>query len=246
MTRMADRNIRRQGMGVPRVLRRFEIYTMARRVPPGQECSQLEEAFRRCGDFIPEMTHSVVGKNLPTSTSTWCGSTAMSHRRRTSATWSIPFHANILDRYLLNDCPERIVGNSPLGDGTLVGYSCDGPVYLMHDGMRKVVLFGLEGPTTEQEAFIESLRGLAGSEDGVVLSVVEPNTFGVAWFDGVTPMLPPSQWTHVWELGFVSAEAYDEYQRAPSPLARAEAAGWKGEGSEVVRQAVEMHYAVKL
>ena len=86
--------------------------------------------------------------------------------------------------------------------------------------MRKVVLFGLEGPEDQQKSFIEDLRRWPASEDGVVLSVVEPNTFGVAWFDGVTPMLPPSQWTHVWELGFESGEAYDAYQEGASSLAR--------------------------
>jgi hypothetical protein len=207
---------------------------------------QLEEAFRRCGDFIPEMTHSVVGKNLSDVDVDMVWEHGYASPEAYQRYMVHPFHANILDRYLLNDCPERIVGNSPLGDGTLVGYACDGPVYLMHDGTRKVVLFGLEGPDEEQTSFIESLRSLAGSEDGVVLSVVEPNTFGVAWFDGVTPMLPPSQWTHVWELGFESAEAYDAYQKGESALARAEAAGWTGDASGVVRQAVELHYSVKL
>jgi hypothetical protein len=207
---------------------------------------QLEEAFRRCGDFIPEMTHSVVGKNLSDVDVDMVWEHGYASPEAYQRYMVHPFHANILDRYLLNDCPERIVGNSPLGDGTLVGYACDGPVYLMRDGMRKVVLFGLEGPDEEQTSFIESLRSLAGSEDGVVLSVVEPNTFGVAWFDGVTPMLPPSQWTHVWELGFESAEAYDAYQKGKSAPARAEAAGWTGDGFGVVRQAVELHYSVKL
>jgi hypothetical protein len=207
---------------------------------------QLGEAFARCGDFIPEMTHSVVGKNLSDVDVDMVWEHGYASPEAYQRYMVHPFHANILDRYLLNDCPERIVGNSPLGDGTLVGYACDGPVYLMHDGMRKVVLFGLEGPDEEQQSFIESLRSLAGSEDGVVLSVVEPNTFGVAWFDGVTPMLPPSQWTHVWELGFESAEAYDAYQEGESALARAEAAGWKGDGTGAVRQAVELHYTVKL
>jgi hypothetical protein len=89
---------------------------------------------------------------------------------------------------------------------------------------------------------MSELRHLAETVEGVVLSVVEPNTMGTAWFDGVTPILPPSQWTHVWELGFESMEAYEAYQRSDSPLARAERDGWTGEG--VVKRAVEMHYVV--
>jgi hypothetical protein len=232
-------------MGVWLVLRRFEIYTMAEDAPP-DKVLELEEAFRRCGEYIPEMTHSVVGKNLSSLDVQMVWEHGYESPEAYQRYMIHPFHANILDRYLLNDCPERIVGNSPLGDGTLVGYSCDGPVYLMHDGMRKVVLFGLEGSDAQVETFLGALRGVADAQEGVTLSVVEPNTFGVAWFDGVTPMLPPSQWTHVWELGFVSPEAYDAYQKGPSPLAQAEAAGWVGEGSDVVRQATEMHYSVKL
>jgi hypothetical protein len=225
------------------VLRRFEIYTMRDGVPPEHERA-LETAFRRCGDFIPEMLHSVVGKNLSEVPVHMVWEHAYESPAAYQRYMVHPFHANILDRYLLNDCPERIVADSPLGDGTLVGYSCDGPVYFMDHGVRKVVLFGLEGTPEQQGSFLSSLRALAPGQEGVLLSVVEPNTFGVAWFDGVTPILPPSQWTHVWELGFSSAPAYDAYQQGASPLARAEAGGWKDDGFEVVRQAVELHYTV--
>jgi hypothetical protein len=161
-----------------------------------------------------------------------------------------PYHANILDRYLLNDSPERLVTTSPLGDGVLVGYACETPIYYMKDGVRKVVLFGLDGPSSSsgsQAGFIDALRKLADSQPGVVLSVVEPNTMGVAWFDGVTPILPPSQWTHIWELGFVSLDAYHAYQAGDSPMARAERDGWTGPGiSGVVSRAAELHYVVNL
>ena len=39
-----------------------------------------------------------------------------------------PFHAAVLDRYLLPDSPERVVTDNDLGAG-LVGYQCDGPVF---------------------------------------------------------------------------------------------------------------------
>ncbi len=216
---------------------------MADGAPP-EKVHELEEAFRRCGEFIPEMTHSVVGKNLSAVDVDMVWEHGYESPEAYQRYMVHPFHANILDRYLLSDCPERIVGSSPLGDGGLVGYACDGPIYLLHSGMRKVVLFGLEGPEDQLGSFMEDLRSLAETEAGVVLSVIEPNTFGVAWFDGVTPMLPPSRWTHVWELGFESGEAYDAFQKGESSPARAERAGWSGTG--VVRQAVEMHYDVHL
>jgi hypothetical protein len=153
-----------------------------------------------------------------------------------------PYHANMLDRYLLNDSPERIVTDGVLGDGALVGYQCDTAIYYMDGGIRKVVLVGLQGPEAEQAAFIDALRGLPLKDDSVRLSLVEPNTMGVAWFDGVTPILPPSPWTHIWEAGFESLEAYRSYQDGDSPLARAERDGWRGESA--VRQAVELHYEI--
>jgi hypothetical protein len=170
----------------------------------------------------------------------------------------------MLDRYLLNDSPERIVTDGILGDGALVGYRCDTPIYYMDRGVRKVVLLGLGGPQTEVDAFIDDLRALPLKDGNVTLSVVEPNTMGVAWFDGVTPILPPSQWTHVWEAGFESLDAYRAYQEGAyqeganqeganqeganqegdSRLAEAERGGWGTEG--VVRGAVELHYLVRL
>jgi hypothetical protein len=224
------------------MLRRFEIYTIREGVAP-EKVRALEEAFRGCGDFIPELTHSVVGKNLSDVDVQMVWEHSYESPEAYQRYMVHPYHANILDRYLLHDLAERIVTDNPLGDGALVGYSCDGPAYYMRDGMRKVVLFGLAGDQVQRDAFIAALRGVAGSTDGVTLSVVEPNTFGVAWFDGVTPILPPSQWTHVWELGFASAAAYDAYQQGDAALARAEAAGWSDRFG-VVRQAAELHYIV--
>jgi hypothetical protein len=224
------------------VLRRFEIYAIKEDVPP-EQVRQLEAAFRGCGDFIPELTHSVVGKNLSDVKVQMVWEHSYDSPEAYQRYMVHPYHANILDRYLLNDLAERIVTENPLGDGALVGYTCEESVFLMREGMRKVVLFGLEGDAAPQKAFLDALRELPRSTDGVTLSVVEPNTFGVAWFDGVTPILPPSQWTHIWELGFTSEAAYDAYQQSDAPLARAEAAGWSGDVG-VVRQAAELHYTV--
>jgi stress responsive alpha/beta barrel protein len=225
------------------MLRRYEIYTLREGAPP-EQVRRLEEAFRRCGEFIPEVNHSIVGSNLSDQAIHMVWEHSYDSPEAYQRYMVHPYHANILDRYLLNDSPERIVTTSPLGDGVLVGYTCETPVYYMKEGVRKVVLFGLVGTLDEQATFIDALRQLADTEEGVVLSVVEPNTMGVAWFDGVTPILPPSQWTHIWELGFESLDAYHAYQRGVAPMARTENEGWTGTG--VVSQAVELHYLVNL
>jgi hypothetical protein len=227
------------------MLRRYEIYTIREGVSP-EQVGRLEEAFRTCGEFIPELNHSIVGTNLSDQPIHLVWEHSYDSPEAYQRYMVHPFHANILDRYLLNDSPERIVTTSPLGDGVLCGYACETPVYYMKEGVRKVVLFGLDGPPEQEAAFIQALRTLADTEPGVVLSVIEPNTMGVAWFDGVTQILPPSQWTHVWELGFESLDAYHAYQGGASSFARSENAGWTGEGSGVVSRAVELHYLVNL
>jgi hypothetical protein len=231
------------------MLRRYEIYTLREGVS-AEQAQLLEEAFRRCGEFIPELNHSVVGTNLSDQSVDVVWEHSYDSPEAYQRYMVHPYHANVLDRYLLNDSPERLVTTSPLGDGVLVGYTCETPIYYMKDGVRKVVLFGLDGPRSSSDAqarFIGGLRKLADSEPGVVLSVVEPNTMGVAWFDGVTPILPPSQWTHIWELGFESLDAYHAYQVGDAPLARAEHDGWSGPGaSGVVSRSAELHYVVNL
>jgi hypothetical protein len=228
------------------VLRRFEIYSLAEAAPPDR-VNRLEEACRTCGQFIPAVNHSVVGKNLSDQPIHFVWEHSYDSPEAYQRYMVHPYHANVLDRYLLNDSPERVVTNSPLGDGVLVGYTCEAPVYYLKEGVRKVVLFGLNGPdaASERAGFIHALRKLADTEKGVLLSVVEPNTMGVAWFDGVTPILPPSRWTHIWELGFESPDAYQAYQAGDNPLARSENDGWTGEGRGVVSQAVELHYLVE-
>jgi len=219
------------------MLRRFEIYSLQDGVPAA-DVQRLAAAFRRCGDHIPELRDSVVGRNLSDQPIHMVWEHAYDSPEAYQRYMIHPYHANILDRYLLNDSPERIVTDGVLGDGALVGYSCDTPIYFLDGGVRKVVLFGLEAA----DDFIETLRALPAKDDAVKLSVVEPNTFGVAWFDGVTPILPPSPWTHIWEAGFASLDAYEAYQQSDNPLAQAERDGWRSEGS--VRQAVELHYQI--
>lgn len=225
------------------VLRRFEIYSL-RPAAAVDKVRQLEEAFRRCGEFVPVVKHSVVGRNLSDVPVDLVWEHSFDSPEDYRRYMVHHYHASILDRFLLADSPERIVTDGVLGDGALVGYRCAEPSYYMRNGVRKVVLFGLEGSQDELSRFRSALEGLPGAEPGVVVSVVEPNTLGSAWFDGVTPVGAPSQWSHVWELGFDSLDAYDAYQRGSSVLARAERNGWKDRSSTPVRRAVELHYVV--
>jgi hypothetical protein len=225
------------------VLRRFEIYSIREGVP-AEQVGNLVDAFERCGEHIPELHDSIVGHNLSSAPIHLVWEHSYDSPEAYQRYMVHPYHANVLDRYLLNDSPERIVTDGVLGDGALVGYECEAPVYYMDRGVRKVVLLGLGGPEDEVNAFIDDLRSLALKEDTVTLSVVAANTMGIAWFDGVTPILAPSQWTHVWEVGFESLDAYDAYQSGDGRPAQAERGGWQTEN--MVRQSVELHYQVRL
>jgi Stress responsive A/B Barrel Domain len=226
------------------MLRRFEIYTLAQGVSD-DDAARLADVFRHSGRFIPELAHSVVGMNLSPAAVDLVWEHSYASPEAYQRYMVHPYHANILDRYLLNDSPERLVADSPLGDGVLVGYACDRPVFAMGAGVRKVVLLGLGGHAERRAEVIAELRGLGDTIPGAVLSVVEPNTMGVAWFDGVNPILPPSPWTHVWELGFESIDAYEAYQSSDAEPAVAERHEWGAELSDVVERAVELHYEVR-
>ncbi len=78
----------------------------------------------------------------------------------------------------------------------------------------------------------------------MVVSVMAANTMGSAWFDGVTPVMGPPRWTHVWEQGFVDLDALDAYRHGDSTLADVERAGWEGWMGGIVKRCAELFYEV--
>src|SRR5271165_6620957 len=89
---------------------------------------RLAEAFSTCGQFIPEVLHSAVGWNLSPAPLQLVWEHAYASPEAYRRYMVHPFHAAVLDRYLLADSPERVVTDNDLGAG-LVGYSCDGPTF---------------------------------------------------------------------------------------------------------------------
>ncbi|MEZ5735440.1 MAG: hypothetical protein R3E09_06475 [Novosphingobium sp.] len=112
-----------------------------------------------------------------------------------------PYHAAILDRYLLNDSPERIITDNPYGLG-LAGYSCEAPDYLLPDGAARR-LVGLRLKDGAENEFA-TLAADEAKRSGSVLSIFRENSFATRWFDGETPMGLESPITHLWEQGFAS------------------------------------------
>jgi hypothetical protein len=122
--------------------RRFEIYSVRPDVPR-KKVREMEGILRNCGRFVPEVLHSVVATNLSKAPVQVVWEHAYESAEAYDRYMVHPYHANLLDRYLLHDCPERITTANDLACG-LVGYECDQPIYYMSRGFRRLVLIGLK------------------------------------------------------------------------------------------------------
>jgi hypothetical protein len=185
------------------MLRRFEIYSMDPNARP-EKVEAMRASMRNAQRYIPEVLHSAVGYNKSDVALNF----VWEHAYESSETYKRymihPFHANIYDRYLLNDSPERIVTNNPYDVG-LLGYSCDSPIYFLTNGAarRLVLLRVAEG----REKFVRAITEEARSRNPrMILSVFAENTFATRWLDGVTRILEHTTYSHIWEQGYVSLE----------------------------------------
>jgi hypothetical protein len=182
------------------VLRRFEAYTFDPNAPPAAR-TRLSQACLDSARYIPEILHSAIGEPA-----TGAGvDLVWEHAYRSAEAYrrymEHPFHASVLDRYLLADSPERVVVDSSLGVG-LAGYPCAAPDYFLPSGIRRLVFLDLRraGP-----AEIDGVSGLAGRATVPEVSVFAANSLASAWFDGETPLGMGPRWSHLWEQGFGDA-----------------------------------------
>lgn len=226
------------------MLRRFEIYSLAAGAG-ADRVRALATACRRCGEFIPDILHSRVGWNLSDAPAQLVWEHAFASPVAYQSYMVHPYHAAVLDRYLLNDSPERVVVDNDLGAG-LVGYDCDGPAFAMAGGVRRLVLLRVDrrASPAEIDRLARTLGDAPADDDRMILSVVGANTLGPAWFDGVTPITGRPRWTHLWEQGFGDAAALDAYRDGASLLAGAERRGWGGWSNGIIERAVGLHYEI--
>jgi stress responsive alpha/beta barrel protein len=224
------------------MLRRFEVYAL-RSDAPADRVEALESACRHCGRFIPEVLDSAVGVNRSEAPVQIVWEHAYASPEAYGRYMVHPYHAAVLDRYILQDSPERVVVDDPLGAG-LVGYGCDTPVYRMHGGVRRLVLLRLDAQASPEDLarLRDALEGAPEHAPDMVVSVMSANTMGSAWFDGVTAITGPPKWTHLWEQGFASLDALESYRRGHSPAAEVERSGWEGEIGAIVKRSAELFY----
>jgi hypothetical protein len=229
------------------MLRRFEIYSVRPEIS-GSTIDEMRNAFLRCGRYIPELLHCAVGTNLSSAPVNIIWEHAYESPEAYQRYMVHPYHASVLDRYLLADSPENIIMRNDLGDAGLTGYTCDEPVYYMAKGVRRLVLLGVNrgAPTETLRMFDKALRDAPNDAHELILSVVGVNTMGSAWFDGVTPITGPTRWTHLWEQGFENLASLESYRDGDSPLARVERSGWDAFLGGIVERSVDFYYQIAL
>lgn len=204
------------------MLRRFEIYSIDTDAP-ADAVAMLRTALRDSPRYIPEVLHSAVGDNqtgVPLQL-------AWEHAYESPAAYRRymvhPFHASVLDRFLLHDSPERVTTDNALGLG-LAGYACDGPVFALATGIRRLVFLDLNSATQGQLAHLgaEIAKATDGPDPPMTVSVLAENSMATRWFDGETVVAPAPRWTHLWEQGFPDEGAYQAHVASGGLLADAE------------------------
>jgi hypothetical protein len=213
------------------MLRRFEIYAVDPDAPEAARRA-MDVGIRDCGKYIPELLHSAIGHAESESGLNFVWEHAYESPKSYQRYMAHPYHAAILDRFLLNDSPERIIMDNSTGLG-LAGYECEsGDCYLLPAGAaRRVVALGLKPGSENEFARIAEAEGSRGS---MLLSVFKENTFADKWFDGETSTGLPTPVTHMWEQGFATMEA-----------ARAYDPQWRTKAGAIVESAVELLYEVE-
>ena len=226
------------------MLRRYEVYAIDPDAPE-HRVRALEAACRDCGLFIPEVLDCAIGTNLSDAPVQLVWEHAYESPESYRRYMVHPYHAAVIDRYLLPDAPERVVIDGPSGAG-LYGYHCDGPSYRMERGIRRLVLLRLDAAASESDVarLHRAMEDAPQQSPGMVVSIMAANTMGSAWFDGVTPIMGPPRWTHLWEQGFTGLDRLDAYRAGDSALARAERAGLPEWSGGIVKRSAELFYDV--
>lgn len=213
------------------MLRRWEIYKLDPRATP-EQVEAMESALLECQRHLPELLHSAIGRNRSPAGCDVAWEHAYESPESYQRYMVRPYHSNIIDRYLLNDSPERVVADSDLDVG-LIGYSCDGPVFHLPAGFaRRLVLLRLRPGTAE--AFAEIAGKAKAANPRMILSVFAENTFATRWMDGVNQIYEETTFSHIWEQGFATlADA------AAAP------ADWQAEAGDMVEKVLELWYEIR-
>jgi hypothetical protein len=227
------------------MLRRFEIYSL-RKGAPAEAVARLRLALRDCARYIPEVLHSAIGTNIAEGELELAWEHAYESPEAYQRYMIHPFHAGILDRYLMAG-PERVTESNALGAG-IGGYECETPVYFQPGGVRRLVHLQLapDASADQIEAVGEILRNAPLDAPELSTSVFAANTMATRWFDGVTPVTTSAPaWSHLWEQGFTSLDAAEAYLTGSSRLAATERVDWDGWMDGIVLDELHVTYELE-
>ena len=198
-------------------VRRWEMFTLAPDAPPSAR-DRLRRAMRDCARFIPGITRCAVGTNIADGPIELVWETTYASVAAYASTYMThPYHAALLDRFLLPDCPERITTANDFGAG-LIGYRVEPDRPLRDVALRRLFLLDLEPNAAD-----ELVRAVAGADDGWSLSVMAQNTMATRWFDAETDLGGRPAWSHLWDQCFASVEQYEAHRRGETEAASIEA-----------------------
>jgi hypothetical protein len=213
------------------MLRRWEIYSIAPNMPK-EKVQEMERRLLECQRHLPELLYSAVGYNQSPAGYDFAWEHAYESPESYQRYMVRPYHSNIIDRFLLNDSPERVVTDSDL-DAGLVGYVCDGPAFYLPPGYaRRLVLLRLKPGSADAVAAITQQSQAA--DPRTILSVFAENRFATRWMDGVNQIYTETTFTHIWEQGYAG-------------LADAGTAStdWRVKAGPMIEKTLELWYTIK-
>jgi hypothetical protein len=193
------------------MLRRFEMYKF-RKGTSEATIDHVATVLRECGRYIPEVLDSVAARNLSDTDIDLIWENAYESPESYARYMRHPYHICILDRYLLPDHPECVIGPpEDLGLG-LLGYEIARPEYRRARGLRRIVCLRMAADADPADvARLEAnLRRAPERSPELALSIVARNPMGEEWFPGV--------WTHIWEQAFEGEDGLARFAAAEKSL----------------------------
>jgi hypothetical protein len=194
-------------------VRRWEMFSLA---PDASRVARdrLRRALAECDRFIRGITRCAVGTNVADGPIELVWETTYASVGAYARTYMThPYHAALLDRFLLPDCPERITTTNDFGAG-LIGYTVGRDRPLGPVAIRRLLLLDIGDDVVDVEL----------PDDGWGDSILAENTMATRWFDGETDLGGRPAWSHLWDQCFPTIEQYEAHVRGESAAAPVEAA----------------------
>jgi hypothetical protein len=198
-------------------IRRWEMFTLSPDAPAATR-ERLRRAMRDCDRFIPGITRCAVGTNTAAGPIELVWETTYASVAAYASTYMThPYHAALLDRFLLPDCPERITTTNDFGAG-LIGYRVAADRPLGEVAVRRILLLDLDAGRADELA-----GAVAEADDGWSESILAENTMATRWFDAETELGGRPAWSHLWDQCFATPAQYDAHRQHDTRAARIEA-----------------------